>query len=162
MNPKTPDAKTDFGSEALHALKEFKEEETSRQQEKISKAQKKDKIKKRRIIGQWVVLILCIGIILYQAPLLISAVKSDVKPLRQGPYNTDTLTDQCIQNLWRISKLVQEGKLPNDTIVCPASKRPFMVVKTKTDIIVRSPNPELYGFKSIQVSKKKPVPELIK
>jgi len=94
--------------------------------------------------------------------MLLSAANQDVKPLRQGAYNTDAVTDQCIRNLWQVSRLIQEGKLPDDTLVCPASKKPFMVIQTKMDIIVRSPNPELYGFKDIRVSKKNPVPEIIK
>ncbi len=94
--------------------------------------------------------------------MLIFAANQDIKPLRQDPYNTDVVTDQIIWNLWQISRLIQGGKLPDDTLVCPASKKPFMVIQTKMDIIVRSPNPELYGFKDIRVSKKNPVPEIIK
>ena len=58
--------------------------------------------------------------------------------------------------------IVQAGKLPDETLVCPASNKPFLVVKTKTDVIIRSPNPELYGFKDLRVSKNRPVPEIIK
>jgi hypothetical protein len=162
MNPESSRTESDPKGQALQALEDFKEGEILRQQEKVSKEQKKDKVKTGRIISQWVVLIVCLGIILYQVPMLISSVKTDVKPLRQGPYNTDALTDQCIRNLWQISRLIQEGKQLPDTIVCPASKKPFMVVRTKMDIIVRSPSPELYGFKDIRVSKKNPVPEIIK
>jgi hypothetical protein len=162
MNSESSRAEPHFKTQALQALEDFNEEEILRQQEKVSKEQKKNKRKTRRIIGQWVVLIVCIGIILYQVPMLISAANKDVKPLRHGPYNTDAVTDQCIRNLWQISRLIQEGNLPDDTLVCPASKKPFMVIQTKMDIIVRSPNPELYGFKDIRVSKKNPVPEIIK
>jgi len=161
MNSESSRAEPHFKTQALQALEDFNEEEILRQQEKESEEQKKNKQKTRRIIGQWIVLIVCIGIILYQVPMLISAANKDVKPLRHGPYNTDAVTDQCIRNLWQISRLIQEEKLPDDTLVCPASKNPFMVIQTKMDIIVRSPNPELYGFKDIRVSKKKPVPEII-
>jgi hypothetical protein len=162
MNPESPQTESDSKRQALKALEDFEDGEILRQQEKVSKEQKKNKIKTGRIISQWVVLIVCIGIILYQIPMLISAANPDVKPLRKGPYNTDALTDQCIRNLWQVSRLIQEGTLSHDTIVCPASKKPFMVIQTKMDIIVRSPNPELYGFKDIRVSKKNPVPEIIK
>jgi hypothetical protein len=162
MNSKRPQTETDHASQALQALEEFKKEEISRQQEKVSKEHKKDKKKEKWIIGLWVILIICVGIILYQTPALISAAKSDVKPLRKGTYDTNGLTDQCIKNLWQISRLVQEGKMPGGNILCPASKKPYVVVKKEEDIIVRSPNPELHGFKEMRVSKKKPVPELIK
>jgi hypothetical protein len=162
MKPKDPQMELDPGSQAQHALDEFKDEEIARKQEKLSKEHKKGKKKKIWIITQWCSLIICIGIILYQIPVLISATKSDVKPLRQGTYDTDALTDQCIRNLWQVSRLIQEGKMPHSSLVCPASNKPYVIVRTDEDILVRSPNPERYGFKDIRVSKKRPIPELIK
>jgi hypothetical protein len=162
MNHKKYETESDLKSQTSQALAEFNKEEMARVQEKLSKEHKKGKKKKIWILTQWVCLIICIGIILYQIPTLISATKSDVKPLRQGTYDTDALTDQCIRNLWQISRLIQEGKMPNSSLVCPASNKPYVIVRTDEDILVRSPNPERYGFKDIRVSKKRPIPELIK
>jgi hypothetical protein len=162
MNSKGSQTEADPKSQALQALEEFNQEEIARQQEKVSKEHEKGKKKRIWIIGQWVILIICVGIVLFQIPAIISSMRSDVKPLRQGADHTNALTDQCIKNLWQISRLIQEGKMPGDNIVCPASKKPYVVVKTEEDIIIRSPNPELYGFKDIRVSQKNPVPELIK
>jgi hypothetical protein len=160
MNSKGPQTETDHRDHALHALEDFKKEELARQQKKTFQGRKKDK--KKRIMIQWLVLIACLCIIAYQIPSFLSITSYDAKHLRNGVYDTDALTDQCIKNLWQISRLIQEGKIPDTRIVCPASNKPYDVIRIDGDIIVRSPNPELYGFKDIQVSKKKPIPELIK
>ncbi|MBW2220639.1 MAG: hypothetical protein JRF40_14305, partial [Deltaproteobacteria bacterium] len=55
-----------------------------------------------------------------------------------------------------------EGKLPGNNIVCPVSKEPYVVTKTEDDVVVKVPKPELYGFKEMRVSKKNPVPIIIK
>ena len=34
--------------------------------------------------------------------------------------------------------------------------------QTDADVVVRAPNPQLYGLREIRVSKSKPIPELIK
>jgi len=110
---------------------------------------------------QWGVVVIGLGVMAYQSPDLISVLKED-RPLRNGTYNTDAKTDDCIRNLWKVSKLLQEGKLPGENLVCPASKKPFIIAKETGDVVARSPNPELYGFKEIRVSKKRPVPEVVK
>ena len=58
--------------------------------------------------------------------------------------------------------MLQEEKLPDNDIVCPVSKKPFVVIKTEDDVAVNVPNPGLYGFKEMLVSKKNPVPTIIK
>jgi hypothetical protein len=153
---------SDLKEEALKAVEEFNKENITRQQKKTSKEQKKSKKEKKLIIGQWVLIIILVGIILYQTIALISVSGTDEKPLRKGIWNTDIQTDQCIRNLWKISRLIQDGKVSDNNQVCPASNKPYVIVRTDDNIIVRSPNPELYGFKDIRVSKKKPIPELIK
>jgi hypothetical protein len=133
-----------------------------RQQERASKEHKKNEKKRMWVIGQWAIVAICVAIVAYQMPALISAVKSEEKPIRRGTQDTDPQTDQCIKNLWRASRLIQEGKLPDSTLICPASNKPYAIVRTDEDIIIRSPNPELYGLKDIRVSKKNPIPELVK
>lgn len=133
--------------------------------EKEGKKQEREIRKKRKskiwAVSQLVIIAACIAIIAIQVPRLISTFEEE-KPIRYGTYSTDAQTDQCIKNLWRISKLLQEGKLPGKDIVCPASKKPYVVTETEGDMVVRSPNPQLYGFKEIRVSKNRPVPELIR
>ena len=127
---------------------------------------KLDEFKKKRqsriwLAFQWFILVVCTCIIIMQFPKLISAFKAE-KPIRSGTYSTDAGTDQCISNLWHISGLMQQGKLPGKDIVCPKSKMPYVVTSTAGDIIVRCANPKLHGFREIRVSKKNIRPEIIK
>lgn len=123
---------------------------------------KKEKKKKLRIMVMILVLLICIGIIAFQTPGIISSLDKNEKPIRNGSYETDAQTDQCIRNLWQIARILQEGGDPGNDIVCPASGKPFILKKEGDDVVARTPNPELYGFKDIKVSKMKPIPELIK
>lgn len=109
----------------------------------------------------WIILCVSVVIIAIQAPKLISAFEEE-QPVRRGTYTTDARTDQCIRNLWRISKLLQEGKMPGEKIVCPVSKKPYVVTRTKKDTVACCPNPHMHGFSKVQVSKNNPIPELIK
>ena len=150
---------------ALKAAQEAGEGIDRRLEEKESKKQEQEAKKKKKskmwVVCQWVILAACIAIIAIQVPGLMSTFE-EKKPIRYGTYSTDERTDQCIKNLWHISKLLQEGKLPGKDILCPASQKPYVVTETEGDTVVRSPKPELYGFKEIRVSKNKPVPELIR
>ena len=110
---------------------------------------------------QWGMLALCLGIMAFRAPDLIRAPQED-KPLRYGTYQTDDKTDACIRALWQAAKLLQEGRMPGKDLVCPASQQPFIIERTDDDVVARSPRPQLYGFRDIRVSVKRPVPELIK
>ncbi len=120
-------------------------------------------IRKSRIgtVLLWVILLACLSIIAIQIPSIMSALEEE-KPARYGVQSTDAVTNQCINNLWHISKLLQEGKLPGKDIVCPLSKKPYVVITTEDDVIARCPNPEEHGFKEIQVSKINPIPEIKK
>jgi len=86
------------------------------------------RIRKSRagVVLLWIVLCVCISIIAIRAPKLISAFKKEGKPIRYGTYSTDAQTDLCIKNLWQISKMLIEGKLPEKDIVCPVSKKPYV------------------------------------
>ncbi len=109
----------------------------------------------------WIALLVCISIIAIQVPKLISAFEEE-KPIRYGTYSTGAQTDQCIKNLWHISKVLQEGKFPGKDIVCPVSKKPYVMTNMGGDGMVRCANPQLHGFKEIRVSEKDPMPVLIK
>ncbi len=147
---------------AQAALDDFKAAETERLQESKARKAGKEKKKKLWVAGQWLFLVICAGTIVFQLPQVMAALNQVEKPLRHGTFQTDALTDDCIRQLWRVSKLLQEGKLPPAELLCPASKKAFIVQKTSRDIIVRSPSPEIYGFKDLVVSRRKPVPKIIK
>ena len=122
---------------------------------------KREKKSKAWLVTQVAIILAAVAIMALQTPRLISAVKGD-RPLRQGTYATDAQADQCIKNLWHIARLIQEGKVPGKDIVCPISKRPYAIKTMGEDEWVSCPNPELHGFKAVQVSKRRPVPELSK
>jgi hypothetical protein len=122
---------------------------------------KREKRSKAWLIVQVAIILVGVIVIALQAPRLIAAFKEG-QPLRQGTYATDAQTDRCIANLWHIARLVQEGKMPDKDVVCPITKKPYVIKDTGTDVVVRCPNPELHGFKEIRVSKRHPIPEVSK
>jgi len=124
-------------------------------------APKSAKLSKTWAVARWVILGFCVCMIALQAPELISSFK-ETKPIRYGTYVTDAQTDQCIKNLWHISRLLQEGKLPGKDLVCPASKKPYVVTKIKGDVTVSCPSPGLHGVRGIQISIESPAPEVKK
>jgi hypothetical protein len=122
---------------------------------------KREKRNRAWLVLQVAIILAALVIMALQTPRLISAVKGE-RPLRQGTYATDALGDQCIANLWRIARLIQEGKVPGKDIACPISKKPYEIRGTGADVWASCPNPELHGFKAMQVSKRHPVPEISK
>jgi hypothetical protein len=110
---------------------------------------------------QLAVILAVVVMMTLQTPRFISAVKGE-QPLRQGTYATDAQADQCIANLWRIARLIQEGKAPGKDIVCPSRKKPYEIKGTGANVWACCPNPELHGFKAMQVGKRRPVPEISK
>ena len=122
---------------------------------------KRERKSKAWLILQLVMLLVCFVIIALQAPRLIAALKEN-QPLRYGTYATDVQTDQCIKNLWHISKLLQEDRLHTNGMVCPVSKKPYVIRDTGEEVVVRCPNPELHGCTELQVRKRRPVPEIRK
>ena len=147
---------------AMEALEDFDKQEDERLEDQETREAEKEKRKTRRLIFQWTIIVVCLGIVGYQLPKLADVLSRKAKPLRQGTLATDALTDQCIANLWKVSQRLQAGKPVGADLICPASKQPFEVREIGDDVVARSPRPELYGFREIRVSKKKPVPELIK
>ncbi len=112
-----------------------------------------------KVAAQWIVLLVCFAIIAFQMQKMFAAFKKS-QPIRHGTYETNATTDQCINKLWHISKLLQEGKLPGNDIVCPASGKQYVIVKAGEDTGASCPNPELHGFSEISVSRHSPCPEV--
>ena len=147
---------------AMDSLRDFARQEAQRLEDQEFLAQKKEKRKTAMVMVQWAVLIVCIGIIGYQFPKLTATFNSTEKSLRRGTVDTDTNTDRCIAILWQVSKHLQEGRPVGANLLCPLSGKPFVVETIGDDVVARSPRPDLYGFRQMQVSRKNPVPELIK
>jgi hypothetical protein len=137
-----------------------------RAEEYVPEAQERPQIKREKksrtwLVVQLIIILIGVAVMALQTPRLIAALKEG-QPLRQGTYATDEQTDQCVKNLWHISRMLQDGKTPPPDMVCPVSNKPYDIRDTGEDIVVRCPNPELHGLKHIQVSKKHPVPEVSK
>jgi len=80
------------------------------------------------------------------------------KPLRLGVTATDSLTDQCIEQMWKLSKDLQEGKLPNILPLCPKSSKQYIVTELVDDTVISCPTPEEHGLARLAVTLSFPIP----
>lgn len=83
------------------------------------------------------------------------------KPLRQGVAATDSLTDKCIEQLWVLSKDLQEKKLPGTLPSCPKSSRPYIVTELADDTIISCPDPGEHALSKLTVSLSSPIPHAL-
>jgi len=144
--------------DAVEGIDRRVEERESKKQEQEAKKKKKNKM---WVVCQWVILAACIAVIAIQVPRVLSMFDEE-KPIRQGTYATNENTDKCVRNLWRIARLLQEGKQPGTDLVCPETGSAYVVTTGETDIVVSCPNPGAHGFSAISVSRKHPVPRIVK
>jgi hypothetical protein len=143
--------------EAVTGIDQRMEEKEVR---KRSREEKKDRRQRLWFLAQWGMVGLGLAVMAFQTPSMMSGFQGE-RPVRIGSYETDGPTDQCIANLWRAVKLLQEGKSPGRDLVCPVSGKPYVVSRVGSDTVVRCPNPEKHGFKEIRAGKARPVPEVI-
>jgi hypothetical protein len=90
------------------------------------------------------------------APLL-----SPPKPIRLGVKVTDSVTDRCIEQLWVLSRKLQDGNLPRIMPVCPLSSKEYIVRELANDTVISCPNPAGHGLESLSVSLKSPIPNAV-
>ncbi len=83
------------------------------------------------------------------------------KPLRQGVTATDSTTDKCIEQLWRLSRNLQDGQLPNILPLCPKSFRQYIVTELTDDTIISCPAPGEHGLEKLTVSLSSPIPHAL-
>jgi hypothetical protein len=116
-----------------------------------------EKNKRIALISLLGVVILILLIRIYTiAPLLQAP-----KPIRQGVTATDSLTDECIEQLWRLSKNLQDGKKLNLLLLCPRSSRQYIVTELTDDTIISCPTPEEHGLAKLTVSRRSPIPHAL-
>jgi len=99
----------------------------------------------------------CVVVLAMQIPKIINETKPG-KPIRQGTYETDKTADECIKNLWLISKSFQENKPPDASLRCPSTKMPYRIESGRA----YCPNPDKHSLKSLSVSKETKIPEAVK
>jgi rubrerythrin len=110
----------------------------------------------------WIIIVILLSVaasvvLIIQIPKIFEQSRTG-RPIRSGTYETDSMTDECINNLWKISRLFQENKTPDTLLVCPATNKPYRIESTSA----YCPNPEAHGFNTIFVSKEAKIPKIIK
>ncbi len=134
-----------------------------KQEKIIEKSTKKTpSAKKTYIKTLWITLmsllvIACIVVLTIQIPKILDVARPG-KPIRQGTYETDKAADECIKNLWLISKAFQENKKPDASLRCPVTNEPYRFEATKA----YCPNPDRHNLKSLSVGKETKIPEAVK
>jgi hypothetical protein len=128
-NASKPD---DLKIAALDALADFKADAITREKEKEDRLAQKKKHKTLKSAVQALLLLASIVVIAFQTPTLISAIQKENKPHRHGTFDTDKRTDACIQALWNVSALLQQGKLP-DTVARLGGDEFTVIVSDITD-----------------------------
>ena len=83
------------------------------------------------------------------------------KPLRAGATQTDALTDECIKNMWRLSRDLQNKDLPNVLPLCPKSGRQYIVADLEDDTLISCPTPGEHGLEKLSVSLNSPIPHAV-
>lgn len=114
---------------------------------------------KRRLAVQLAILLIFMAVIIFRAPAFMEAFEKE-QPIRQGTYRTDAQADQCISNLWRISRMLEDGNIPDSSIVCPVSGKPYEAIQNQGDTVVICPNPGLHDLRELRVSRVHPCPEV--
>jgi hypothetical protein len=115
--------------------------------------------KKRRaiIFGILAVALLALGLrAVAIAPLL-----KPSQPLRHGTFDTDATADRCINELWKLSRQLQDRRLPSPLPLCPLTGKAYTVVEGEDDTRIECPNPGEHGLKQLIVSLKKPIPLVV-
>jgi len=145
---------------AVKAAQDMGTEIDQRKEDQKQREERQKRKKRLRILVQWLIAGACVAVIISQAPEFIAMLNKEEKPIRIGTYQTDARTDQCLTNLWQISNLLQQKKLPGNEIRCPAGDKPYQVVQEKSNTTVHCPTPGQHGFGDIQVSSTNPVPRI--
>ena len=134
-----------------------------KQEKIIEKSEEKAPVKKKQYKkALWITFTLlliaaCAVVLIIQIPKILDGARPG-KPIRQGTYETDKAADECIKNLWVISKELQENKVPDSSIRCPVTNQPYRIETAKA----YCPNPDKHNLKSLSVSKETKIPEAVK
>lgn len=110
----------------------------------------------------WVVAVVSLAVVLVQLPTLRASMAA--KPsLRNGVQEIDAQTEACIDTLWAISALVQEGE-PADALVRlpfaePITRAAYVISLVDDEIVVDCPNPKAHGLKQLRITQSDPMPE---
>ena len=111
-----------FRCQALKAVAQLPSEKST-----ASAASRMD-AKRVKLLLQVFIVVACFAIVAFQMPEVLRALREKPKPVRYGSYDTDPIADQCLENMWRAIKLVQEGKKVPPDLTC---RHPEILTKLK-------------------------------
>lgn len=129
-------------SDIYEAEEKLTEEIREKKKDELNKeieSKRTKQIKKKIIFLIEILIIFLLFSVMYNYYPLFKSATQKPTVLRYGTYNTDSKTDECIKNIW---KLMANKKLK---LTCPVSNKPYVI---KGNIIYCS-NPELHGFHKI-------------
>ncbi|MCX8110267.1 MAG: Hpt domain-containing protein [Syntrophorhabdaceae bacterium] len=121
------------------------------------KEKKKSHIKTIMAVVASALVVAAVIVLIIQLPKILEETRPG-KPIRIGTYATDENTDNCIKNLWEISRLLQENKRPYNSLTCPVTGSPYRLEENRA----LCPNPERHGLKALYVSRERKIPEAVK
>lgn len=117
-----------------------------------------EEITKRKVI---LILLSFIILILLFRIYTIAPMLQSPRPIRLGVSVTDASTDKCIEQLWILSKNLQDGDLPHILPVCPSSSKQYIVTELEDDTLINCPAPEEHGLAELSVSLSLPIPNAL-
>jgi len=68
---------------------------------------------------------------------------------------------QCMVLFQQIGESLAAGDLPDRNTTCPGSNQPPVIRQTADDVLVEHPEPDLFGYAGIVVSRSNPVPRIV-
>lgn len=86
---------------------------------------------------------------------------SQLSPEAQAQIRRVTVMAECLVTLQEVGQLLAEGGRPEPGITCPNTLQELVVRDTTDDIIVSIPQPEVFGYADILVSRQDPNPRLV-
>jgi hypothetical protein len=106
-----------------------------------------------------------VAIVLVQIPALRAAL-GPVPSLHDGAGAVDSETEACIDTLWRISSLVQQGE-PAEAIAHmpfrePVTHAPYVVAMEDGVVVVACPNPGAHDLRRLRITAAAPMPEALR
>lgn len=110
----------------------------------------------------WVVSAVSVAVLLVQLPMLRASFAS--KPsLHAGVAVDDPAAERCIDTLWEISALVQQGESPEAlrrlAFDEPVTHARYAITNENGGIVVACPNPQAHGLTRLRVTEDAPMPE---
>ena len=129
--------------------------------EKVKVSKGSSKKRQAKILSKWILLIGCSALILVNSVVLVRILARE-KTKKFVPPEVSKDATLCLSNHEHISELLQQGELPPDSLGCPLTGTAYRVTIEGGDTTVLCPNPESHLLYGLRVSKKNPVPEVVR